>query len=96
MTQKQETITGVAIGFVLVLLISMLVFLQSNPGFSLADYFEIFVNGNILVPTLSISLLGNLAAFYIFLNLNKDAISRGILIATVLVGVFILLLKLLI
>lgn len=96
MSPKQQTLAGAAIGFVLVFVISVAVFLQSNPGFSLSDYFEIFVNGNILVPTLSISLLGNLAAFYIFLNLNKDNISRGILISTVLVGVLILVLKLLI
>lgn len=96
MSPKQQTLAGVAIGMVLVFAISVLVFLQSNPGFSLKDYFEIFVNGNILVPTLSISLLGNLAAFYIFLNLNKDHISRGILISTVLVGVLILILKLMI
>lgn len=96
MNPRKQVLTGVAIGIVLVFVISLIIFLQSNPGFGWKDYFSIFVNGNILVPTLSIALLGNLAVFYIFLNLNKDFISRGILIATVITGVLILILKLII
>ena len=37
--------------------------------------------------------MGNLGLFFLFLKLNKDFISRGILIATVFVGIIIFFIK---
>ncbi len=93
MSTKKQILIGVIIGLLTAFLISLLVFFNTNPGLTSADYFKVFFNGKLIVPILSISLLGNLAAFFIFIKFNKDYISRGILIATVLIGLFIFIIK---
>lgn len=84
---------GIGLGLLTSFLISFVVFLSSNPGFTAADYFNIYVNGKILAPVLSVALLGNLGLFFLFLRLDKDPISKGLLTATMIVGVVIFILK---
>ena len=84
---------GLGLGILTSFLISFVVFLSSNPGFTASDYFNIYVNGKILAPVLSVALVGNLGLFFLFLRLEKDLISKGILSATMLVGVVIAVLK---
>ena len=84
---------GLGLGILTSFLISFVVFLSSNPGFTASDYFNIYVNGKILAPVLSVALVGNLGLFFLFLRLEKDLISKGILSATILVGVVIAVLK---
>jgi hypothetical protein len=93
MSTKKEIYIGLILGIGTSFLISLISFLYTNPGFSSADYFDIFVNGKILAPLLSVALVGNLGLFFLFLKLNKDNISRGILAATMVVGVFIFIMK---
>ena len=97
MSVKQELILGVIIGIVLAFVLAIIVFFKTNPeGMLIKEYFNIFVNGQILVPVLTISLLANFALFFVLLRFNKDNISRGIMIATMVVGLFIIILKFLI
>jgi len=84
---------GLGLGILTSFLISFVVFLSSNPGFTASDYFNIYVNGKILAPVLSVALVGNLGLFFLFLRLEKDLISKGVLSATILVGVVIAVLK---
>lgn len=93
MNEKKQIYIGVFLGIITVFLISVISFLVSNPGFTFADYFNIFVNGKILSPILSVSLVGNLGLFFLFIKLDKDYISKGILAATMLIGVFIFILR---
>lgn len=93
MSARKQIWLGFGIGVLTVFLISLAAFLRSNPGFTVSDYFSIFVNGKVLAPLLSVALIGNLAVFFFFININKDYISRGILIATMMIGVLILILK---
>ena len=93
MNQRKQVLIGLGLGLLTSFLISFVVFLSSNPGFTAADYFNIYVNGKILAPVLSVALVGNLGLFFLFLRLDKDMISKGILSATMLVGVLIFILK---
>jgi hypothetical protein len=93
MNPKKQVLIGLGLGLLTSFLISFVVFLGSNPGFTAADYFNIYVNGKILAPVLSVALVGNLGLFFLFLRLDKDMISKGILSATMLVGVLIFILK---
>ncbi|MFM6982903.1 MAG: hypothetical protein ACKOXF_02130 [Chitinophagaceae bacterium] len=93
MSDKKQFYIGLSLGIFTAFIISLIVFLTSNPGFSVADYFNIFVNGKILSPILSIALVGNLALFFLFLKFDKDLISKGILAATMVVGVLIFIMK---
>ena len=93
MNPRKQLLLGLGLGILTSFLISFVVFLSSNPGFTASDYFNIYVNGKILAPVLSVALVGNLGLFFLFLRLEKDLISKGILSATLLVGVVIAVLK---
>lgn len=93
MTPKKEMFLGIGIGLLTAFLISFVVFITSNPGFTAADYFNIYVNGKLLAPILSVALVGNLGLFFLFIKFDKDMISKGILTATMVCGVIIFLLK---
>jgi hypothetical protein len=93
MNPRKQLLLGLGLGILTSFLISFVVFLSSNPGFTASDYFNIYVNGKILAPVLSVALVGNLGLFFLFLRLEKDLISKGILSATMLVGVVIAVLK---
>jgi hypothetical protein len=93
MNPRKHIFLGLGLGILTSFLISFVVFLSSNPGFTAADYFNIYVNGKILAPVLSVALVGNLGLFFLFLRLDKEMISKGILSSTMLVGVIIFILK---
>lgn len=91
--RKKQIFYGFIIGLTSTFIISFLTFINTNPGLTTSDYFNIFVYGKLISPILSIALVGNLGLFFLFLKFNKDFISRGILISTVFVGVIIFLIK---
>ena len=90
---KKQILLGFLIGITSTFIISFLTFINTNPGLSISEYFNIFIYGKLISPILSIALMGNLGLFFLFLKLNKDFISRGILIATVFVGIIIFCIK---
>lgn len=90
---RKQVILGIILGLITVIAFTLLVFYFSNPGLSTKEYQEVVVKGNLLVPFLSISLLLNFLWFFLFIKLNKDDVSKGILISTVLVGIVILIIK---
>jgi len=93
MNGRKQIYLGIGIGLLTAFLISFVVFLTSNPGFTAADYFNIYVNGKLLAPILSVALLGNLGLFFLFIKLDRDLISKGILAATMICGLLIFVLK---
>ncbi len=93
MNIRKQILIGLLIGLFATFLISFIVFIATNPGFTFADYFNIYVNGKLLAPILSVALVGNLGLFFLFLKLDRDAISKGILASTMLVGIVIFILK---
>ena len=96
MNLKKQLAGGIAIGILVPFVISSIVFIQTNPNLDYKEYFNIYLHGQILAAILSLSLLGNLALFFLFLKLEKEMVSRGIVGSTLLVGVVILILKIMV
>ena len=85
---KVDLIKGVLIGIIspIIAFIVYVVSIKKEP-------LENFINNENLPAIISLSLLINLALFFLKLKLNKDEQSRGILISTFLYGVVIVFLK---
>jgi len=90
---KKQILAGLIIGLLAVFLFSLFLFMLKNPDLFAKDFFNFKQHHEIDALLLSFSLLWNLALFWIFLKLDKEAISRGVLLATMLVGILIVVLK---
>lgn len=90
---KKQLIIGTVIGLSSAFLLSFILFLFTKDRYGIEDYFYIYYSPAMMVPILSISLLGNFVLFFLFLKLNKDMVSKGILTATFVVGIFIFIMK---
>lgn len=93
MNARSQIWMGLGMGLLTAFVVSLVVFLRTNPGLSAADYFNFFVYSKLLSGILSVSLIANLGLFYLFLKLDKDQISKGVLAATVIVGILIFIMK---
>ena len=90
---KKEIAIGLVLGIITCALFSSIIFLSNNPGLPGDEYMKIYLKGKLIVPVISLSLLGNFALFFIFLKFDKDEISKGLLLATILIGIVVLALK---
>lgn len=83
---------GVVLGF-----LSPIIFFIIVVVFFLDYELSLFVNKHLteynLPSIISLSLLANLALFFIKIKMNKDEQSRGILFSTIVFGVLIVFLK---
>lgn len=93
MSSRNQLVSGIVMGIIIPFMISSIVFVETNPNLPYREYFNIYLHGQLLAAILSLSLLGNLALFFLFLKLEKEMVSRGIVASTLLVGVVILILK---
>jgi hypothetical protein len=90
---KDNTIIGLLFGLIAPLIV-MLGFWQVQFGHtSLIGFYEIMVQSNNLPGLISIGLLGNLGAFFLFYRLKLDVSARGVIMATFLYGLVIVILK---
>ncbi|MFT4545886.1 MAG: hypothetical protein ACI9UR_001078 [Bacteroidia bacterium] len=91
--KKDSTLLGFIIGIIAPLLV-MLGFWQVQFGHtSLIGFYEVMVQSNNLPGLISIGLLGNLAGFFLFYKLELDVSARGVIMATFLYGLVIVILK---
>ena len=92
--KRNIPILGFIIGVLMPLVGFGVVFLIFRQGNSLAGFFEnVWINHQMLAKVLSLSILANLIPFIYCTNKRYDYTARGIFSATILYGVFILLLK---
>lgn len=90
---KDSTILGLIIGLFAPLLV-MLGFWQVQFGHtSLVGFYEVMVQSNNLPGLISIGLLGNLGSFFLFYRMKLDVSARGVIAATFLYGLVIVVLK---
>ncbi|MES2618514.1 MAG: hypothetical protein V4613_11590 [Bacteroidota bacterium] len=94
MSSKKAILLGFILGIVTSFILSIIIFYSSNPGVENGEFLSIYVKSKLIVPVVSISLLANMALFFIFIRLNKDNISKGLLIATMLIGLGVLIIRL--
>lgn len=91
---KKDIIIGFITGILTSLLFSSIIFISNNPGLPGDEYMKIYMKGKLIVPVISLSLLADLGLFFLFLKLNRDEISKGILFATFLIAAIVVVLKL--
>jgi hypothetical protein len=90
---KDSTILGLLIGLIAPVLV-MLGFWKFQFGHtSLIGFYEVMVESGNLPGLISIGLLGNLAAFSLFYRAKLDVSARGVITATFLYGLVIVILK---
>ena len=83
---NKEIIIGIIIGLIasaIGLTFSLLFF---GSGDSLSDSLHIAIAQDVLTKLVSIGALLNLAAFFLFININKESRAKGVLIATIIVA----------
>ena len=89
---KADLIKGVLLGIIapIIACIFYVVFINEE---TLENFINNFVTDRNLPAIISLSLLINLALFFLKLKFNKDEQSRGILFSTFLYGVIIVIFK---
>ena len=92
MVNKNSVITGIICGIIIP---SIVFFLLHSFTFNRVTPEYIFSSPGIVAKLLSLSLLGNLAAFFLFLKYDFELSARGVLFATFIYGAGIALLKIL-
>jgi hypothetical protein len=91
--KKDSTILGLLIGLIAPIIV-MLGFWKFQFGHtSLIGFFEVMVQSGNLPGLISIGLLGNLAAFFLFYRQKLDVSARGVIMATFIYGSVIVVLK---
>ncbi len=65
----------------------------SYPYYPFADFISLAYEGHTLGLFITLASIINLASFWILLQINREYIARGVIIATFIIGAIILLLK---
>lgn len=94
--KKDSTLLGIVIGLIVPVLV-MLGFWKMQFGHtSLIGFYEVMVQSNNLPGLISIGLLGNLGAFFFFYRFKLDVSARGVIAATFMYGLVIVVMKFLV
>jgi hypothetical protein len=92
--RRNNAIFGCIIGLVLPLLGMVIVYLILFKGFTFDLYLSrIFSDGRIAAKVITLSILTNVVPFIFYTNRKLDLTGRGLLVATMLYAVLIVLLK---
>lgn len=90
---RNAPIFGLILGIIFPVLGTLVIFLLSRRGYTFGGYVEsLMANHKVAAKVLSLSLIGNLIPFIYYTNRRLDLTARGILIATMLYAVLIVLL----
>ena len=85
---------GILIGFIFPIIFFILYYLVRFGTLDFADYLKYLVESKKLVSVLSLSVLPNLLPFLLLMNSNRYSSGRGVLAATIMLGVAVFILKL--
>ena len=89
----KDFISGLAVGIIAPPITFYFFCLFAFPETSVVDQLMTYIRRHVLTHVISLAAIINLALFFIFLQMNKDFISRGILGATFIYAAFVLILK---
>ena len=85
---------GLLIGLLGLLLGLLIIYLVRSPFQSFGEFLTYFFSENQLLTSVgSLTLLGNIALFTVYVNTNRDKTAAGIFTISVIYGIAILLLK---
>ena len=85
---------GILIGFLLPMIIFVFYYLYRFGQYSFPEYLSFLFESKKFVGVLSISVLPNLAPFFLLVNTDRLSSGRGVLTATIIIGVAIFIIKL--
>jgi hypothetical protein len=86
-------ILGAVIGIVTSLLCLMIFYFIKFHDISLSFYFMLLYTGKLLSPVISLSGIPNLGIFFIFLNKKKFKSAKGLILATFILVLAVVILK---
>ena len=84
---------GMVIGFISPMLFFLIYYIFRFGQYSFVDYLRFLIESDKLANVLSLTVLPNLAPFMLFINSNRYSSGRGVLTATVVLGILIFILK---
>jgi hypothetical protein len=96
--KKDNLKLGIGLGLLAPLLAMVIYYLLNFlHAFSMSEFFYVLrTNKALLTAITSICLLANAVLFTIYINTHRDQTAKGIFVATLLYGIFILVYKLII
>ena len=84
---------GLVVGFICPILFFLLYYIFRFGQYSFADYLRFLIESKKLANVLSITILPNIAPFMLFINSNRYSSGRGVLAVTIILGIFVFILK---
>lgn len=85
---------GIAVGLISPILFFLLYYIFRFGQYGFADYLRFLLESKKLPNVLSLTVLPNLAPFMLFINSNRYSSGRGVLGATIVLGIVIFIIKL--
>jgi hypothetical protein len=89
-----KIVYGLIIGFISPVIFFLLYYIFRFGHYSFTDYLQLLIESKKLVNVVSLSVLPNLAPFMLFINSNRYSSGRGVLAATIFLGILIFIVKL--
>lgn len=88
-----KIIHGLLVGFLSPGVFFMIYYIFRFEQYSFPEYLRILIESKKLVSVLSLTVLPNLGPFMLFINSNRYSAGRGVLAATIIIGIVIFILK---
>lgn len=88
-----KIVHGLIIGFISPVLFFLLYYIFRFGQYPFSDYLQFLIDSKKLVNVMSLTVLPNLAPFMLFINSNRYSSGRGVLAATIILGILIFILK---
>jgi len=88
-----KIIYGLLVGLFSPVVFFLIYYIFRFEQFSFSEYIRILVESKKLVNVLSLTVLPNLGPFMLFINSNRYSSGRGVLAATIILGIVIFIMK---
>ena len=88
-----KIIYGLLVGFLSPIVFFLIYYIFRFEQYSFSEYLRILIESKKLVSALSLTVLPNLGPFMLFINSNRYSAGRGVLAATIIIGIVIFILK---
>lgn len=93
MQGKNNKLTGLLFGLIVPFLALIIVYLTGFSGFRFIDFFRYTISKNILQNLVSLCGLANLPLFYLFIRSESYESVKGVILATFLLVLLVVILK---
>lgn len=87
--QKKDLLLGIVGGISLPFFIALIIFTVFRKEGSQADFIDLLGNATLMSPFIRMGLIGNGVMFWLFLRRNRDLVCRGILLSTMIYGIYV-------